>query len=140
MGYEAVLTEGADHVLGTRSPNFVHRPAGEPGLKLLLKNYRLSDDIAFRFSNRTWEQWPLTAEKFAQWVSQINGNGYVCNLFMDYETFGEHQWATTGIFDFMRHLPGEIMRHAQDNNFLKPSEAIDKFDPAGEVLCESLFY
>ena len=66
-----------------------------------MKNYRLSDDIAFRFCNRGWSEWPLTAEKFAGWVDQINGNGYVCNLFMDYETFGEHQWADTGIFEFL---------------------------------------
>jgi alpha-amylase len=132
MGYEAVLAEGADHVLGTRSPNFVHRPAGEPALKLLLKNYRLSDDIAFRFSNRAWSQWPLTAEKFARWVTQINGHGEVCNLFMDYETFGEHQWAETGIFEFLRHLPGEVLRH-DDNNFMTPSQVIDSYEPAEEI-------
>jgi len=132
MGYDGIVTEGADHILGYRSPNYVYRPP-HANIKLLLKNYRLSDDIAFRFSNRNWEQWPLTAEKFGQWVSQINGNGYVCNLFMDYETFGEHQWADTGIFDFMRHLPGEIMKSSLDNNFLTPSQVIDKYDPVGEV-------
>src|SRR5688572_16046951 len=114
MGYDAVLTEGADHILGYRSPNFVYRPPHAPNLKLLLKNYRLSDDIAFRFSNPAWEQHPLTAEKFAKWVNQINGNGQLCNLFMDYETFGEHQWAETGIFDFMAHLPGEILKNPEN--------------------------
>jgi len=132
MGYDAVLTEGADHILGYRSPNFVYRPPHCPNLKLLLKNYRLSDDIAFRFSNKSWSQWPLTAEKFARWVNQINGNGYVCNLFMDYETFGEHQWADTGIFDFMRHVPGEVLKHP-DNDFLTPSQVIDKYDAVGEI-------
>ena len=132
MGYDAILAEGVDQILGYRSPNFVYRPPHAPKLKLLLKNYRLSDDIAFRFSNRTWEQWPLTAEKFAGWVSQINGNGFICNLFMDYETFGEHQWADTGIFDFMKHLPGKIMENT-DNNFLTPSQVIDKFDAVGEI-------
>ena len=132
MGYDAILTEGADHILGYRSPNYVYRPPHAPKLKLLLKNYRLSDDIAFRFSNRTWEQWPLTAEKFAKWVSQINGNGFLCNLFMDYETFGEHQWAETGIFDFLDHLPGEILKNG-DNEFLTPSQALDKFEPVGEI-------
>jgi len=132
MGYDAVLTEGADHILGYRSPNFVYRPPHCPNLKLLLKNYRLSDDIAFRFSNRSWSQWPLTAEKFARWVNQINGNGYVCNLFMDYETFGEHQWADTGIFDFVRHVPGEVLKHP-DNDFLTPSQVIDKYDAVGEI-------
>ena len=83
MGYDGIITEGADHILGYRSPNFVYRPPHAPRLKMMLKNYRLSDDIAFRFSNRAWEQWPLTAEKFATWVNQINGNGFVCDLFMD---------------------------------------------------------
>jgi alpha-amylase len=132
MGYDAVLAEGADHVLGYRSPNYVYRPPHAPRLKLLLKNYRLSDDIAFRFSNRGWEQWPLTAEKFAGWVNQINGNGYICNLFMDYETFGEHQWADTGIFDFLRHMPGAVMSH-RDNNFLTPSQVVDTYDAVGEI-------
>jgi alpha-amylase len=133
MGYDAVVTEGADHILGYRSPNFLHRPPHAPNLRMLLKNYRLSDDIAFRFSNKAWEQWPLTAEKFARWVNQINGNGHLCNLFMDYETFGEHQWADTGIFDFMKHLPGEVMRSSRDNNFLTPSQAIDKYEPVGDI-------
>jgi len=132
MGYDAVLTEGADHILGYRSPNFVYKPPHAPNLKLLLKNYRLSDDIAFRFSNRAWEQWPLTAEKFARWVNQINGHGFLCNIFIDYETFGEHQWAETGIFDFMRHLPGEVLKNS-DNNFMTPSQVIDSFEAVGEV-------
>jgi alpha-amylase len=132
MGYDGILSEGADHILGYRSPNFVHKPPHTANTKLLLKNYRLSDDIAFRFSNRGWEQWPLTAEKFARWVNQINGNGYICNLFMDYETFGEHQWADTGIFDFLRHVPGELLRHG-DNNFLTPSQVLDRYEPVGEI-------
>ncbi len=132
MGYDAILAEGADRVLGFRSPNFVYKPPHTDNIKLLLKNYRLSDDIAFRFSNRSWEQWPLTADKFATWVNQINGNGYVCNLFMDYETFGEHQWADTGIFDFLRHMPGAIMR-AGNNDFLTPSQVIDAHQPVGEI-------
>ena len=132
MGYDAILSEGADPILGYRSPNYVYRPPHAPKLKLLLKNYRLSDDIAFRFSNRSWEQWPLTAEKFATWVNQINGNGFVCNLFMDYETFGEHQWADTGIFDFLRHLPAAVLANG-DNQFLTPSQVIDHYEPVGEI-------
>ncbi len=132
MGYEGILAEGVDNILGYRSPNFVYRPPHAPRTKLLLKNYRLSDDIAFRFSSKTWEQYPLTAEKFAQWVNQINGHGFLCNLFIDYETLGEHQWAETGIFDFMKHLPDEILKNP-DNNFLTPSQVIDKYDAAGEV-------
>jgi len=132
MGYDAILSEGADNILGYKSPNFVYRPPHAPKLKLLLKNYRLSDDIAFRFSNRAWEQWPLTADKFARWVNQINGHGFLCNLFIDYETIGEHQWAETGIFDFVRHLPAELLKHS-DNNFLTPSQVIDTYEPAGEI-------
>ena len=130
--FDAIITEGADHILGYRSPNFVYKPKDCKNLKLLLKNYALSDDIAFRFSNRDWTQWPLTADKFAQWVSDVNGNGNVVNLFMDYETFGEHQWEDTGIFDFMRHLPETVLRHP-DNNFKTPSEVVDSYEPVGVV-------
>ncbi|MBN1509313.1 MAG: glycoside hydrolase family 57 protein [Sedimentisphaerales bacterium] len=130
--FDGVITEGADHVLGARSPNFVYRPKNCRHLKVLLKNYSLSDDIAFRFSNRQWAEWPLTADKFAQWVSAANGNGNVVNLFMDYETFGEHQWEDTGIFSFMRHLPDEILRHP-DNNFKTPGEVIATYDAMGTV-------
>lgn len=126
-GFDAVLSEGADHILGYRSPNFVYRPPNHSRLKLLLKNYRLSDDIAFRFSNRAWSQWPLKADKFASWVNAVNGNGFVVNLFMDYETFGEHQWQDTGIFNFMRHLPGEILKHPH-NDFKTPSEVVAAYD------------
>ncbi len=132
LGFKAILTEGADHVLGYRSPNFIYTPPNCPDLRMLLKNYRLSDDIAFRFGNRSWSEWPMTAEKFANWVDQINGNGYVCNLFMDYETFGEHQWADTGIFDFLRSLPGKIIESGK-NDFLTVSQAIERYQPAGEV-------
>ena len=130
--FDAIITEGADHILGYRSPNFVYKPKECKHLKLLLKNYALSDDIAFRFSNRAWTQWPLTADKFAQWISDVNGNGNVVNLFMDYETFGEHQWEDTGIFDFMRHLPVTVLRHP-DNNFKTPSEVVDSYQPVGIV-------
>ena len=92
LGFQAILAEGADHILGWRNPNFVYQPKSAKNLKLLLKNYKLSDDLAFRFSEKSWSEWPLTAPKFAQWVSAINGNGNLVNLFMDYETFGEHQW------------------------------------------------
>ena len=132
MGYDAILAEGADHVLGFRSPNFVYGAPHAPQLKLLLKNYRLSDDISSRFSNRAWSQWPLTAEKFASWINQINGNGLICNLFMNLETLGEHQWADSGIFDFMRHLPGHVLDHP-DNEFLTPSQVADRFESAGDI-------
>ena len=132
MGFDAILTEGADYILGYRSPNFIYNPPNCGHLRMLLKNYRLSDDIAFRFSNRGWKEWPLKAEKFAGWVDQINGNGYVCNLFMDYETFGEHQWADTGIFEFMRALPGKVMENGK-NDFLTVSEAVARYPTVGEI-------
>lgn len=131
-GFDAVITEGADRILGSRSPNFVYRPRNCERIRLLLKNYSLSDDIAFRFSNRDWTEWPLTADKFARWVNQINGNGQVVNLFMDYETLGEHQWQDTGIFEFMRHLPTEILKHP-DNNFKTPSEVAAGYEPIDTV-------
>ena len=132
MGFDAILSEGADFILGYRSPNFLYNPPNCSKLKMLLKNYRLSDDIAFRFGNRSWPEWPMTAEKFTHWVDQINGNGYVCNLFMDYETFGEHQWADTGIFDFMRALPDKILATGK-NDFLTVSQAVERYPSVGEV-------
>lgn len=132
MGYSAILAEGADRVLDWRSPNFVYRPVGTRKIGLLLKNYKLSDDIAFRFSEKSWKEYPLTSEKFANWINAINGNGQVVNLFMDYETFGEHQWEDTGIFDFLRALPGELLKH-NDNDFVTPSEAVAKYPPVGEI-------
>jgi alpha-amylase len=132
MGYKGILAEGADHVLGWRSPNFIYSPKTTSKIKLLLKNYKLSDDVAFRFSQESWEGHPLTAPKFADWVSASNGNGNVVNLFMDYETFGEHQWADKGIFDFLKHMPGEILKHP-DNNFLTLSEAIKSYNSVGEL-------
>jgi alpha-amylase len=131
-GLDAIITEGADHILGSRSPNFVYRPPNSTKLKLLLKNYRLSDDIAFRFSNRDWSEWPLKADKFSSWVNAVNGNGHVVNLFIDYETFGEHQWQDTGVFEFMRHLPQEVLRHP-DNDFKTPSQVADSYDAVDVV-------
>lgn len=132
MGYKAILAEGADHVLGWRSPNFVYKPKNGKGIRLLLKNYKLSDDIAFRFGSRDWTEFPLTAEKFGHWVSQHNGSADVINLFMDYETFGEHQWEDTGIFKFMKNLPKEILKHG-DNDFVTPSESADRFSAREEI-------
>ncbi len=132
MGYLGMLAEGADHVLGWRKPTYVYHARNDPGFRLLLKHYKLSDDIAFRFSNRGWEEWPLTAPKFAQWVDAHNGDGHVINLFMDYETFGEHQWEDTGIFDFLRALPHEVTRYP-DNGFVTPTEALTRYPAVGEI-------
>ena len=130
--FDAIITEGADHILGHRSPNFLYQPPGCERLKLLLKNYKLSDDIAFRFSNKEWQEHPLTADKFSNWIGQANGCGNVINLFMDYETFGEHQWSDTGIFDFLSHLPEQVLQHP-DNDFKTPSEVIDSY-PVMDVV------
>lgn len=132
MGYKAMLTEGADHILGWRSPNFMYQPSNCTRLRLLLKNYRLSDDIAFRFSNRDWKEWPLTVEKFVRWIHAVNGSGELINLFMDYETFGEHQWAETGIFDFMESLPEALLANP-DFDFVTPSEAAARFQPIAKI-------
>lgn len=126
MGYKGIICEGVDRLMENRSPNFLYKPVGTHTTKLLLKNYRLSDDIAFRFSDQGWQEFPLTAEKFKHWVHNIAGNGETVNLFMDYETFGEHQWESTGIFDFLNHLPDEIFKHP-DFNFKTPSEIISTY-------------
>ncbi|MES2285984.1 MAG: glycoside hydrolase family 57 protein [Bacteroidota bacterium] len=126
MGYKGIVCEGVDRLLNGRSPNFVYQPVGAENVKLLLKNHRLSDDIAFRFSDTGWAEFPLTADKFKTWVHDVAGNGETINLFMDYETFGEHQWESTGIFNFLDHLPAEILKHP-DFDFKTPSEVIDSF-------------
>ncbi|MBL57803.1 MAG: alpha-amylase [Flavobacteriales bacterium] len=132
MGYKTMITEGADHVMGWRSPNFLYSHCQHPDLKLLLKNYKLSDDIAFRFSERSWESWPLKSETFAHWVDSIPWNEEIVNLFMDYETFGEHQWEDSGIFDFMRELPNQIINHSQFD-FVTPSEAAKELKPISGI-------
>lgn len=132
MGYKGVIAEGADHILEWRSPNFLYTAVTAPDIKLLLKNYKLSDDIAFRFSDKGWKEFPLTAPKFVKWVDHINSNGDVVNLFMDYETFGEHQWEDKGIFEFLEHLPGELLKHP-DNCFMTPSEVVDSFPTRGDL-------
>jgi alpha-amylase len=137
MGYKGILAEGADKVMEWRSPNFVYRPKTCNSIKLLLKNYRLSDDIAFRFSNKGWAEWPLTVEKYEKWLSAVNGNGNCVNLFMDYETFGEHQWEDTGIFEFMKHLPKQILKHPH-NNFMTPSEVVKNYEPVSELDIHNL--
>ena len=108
LGFRAVLAEGADRVLGWRSPNYVYEAATAPGLRLLARNYRLSDDVAFRFSERSWSEWPLTVDKYADWIAASGGDSV--HLFIDYETLGEHQWEETGIFEFVRHLPEAFAR------------------------------
>lgn len=130
-GYKGILAEGWDPILGWRSPNYVYRPAYTENIRLLMKNYKLSDDIAFRFGDRNWEGWPLTASKFTDWLGQA-GDATNFNLFMDYETFGEHQWSESGIFDFLEHLPNEWLKY-ENHTFMTVSEAIDAFEPVDQV-------
>ncbi len=130
MGFKTVLTEGARHILGWRSPDFLYSNPKAPKQKLLLRNYAFSDDIAFRFSNKGWDEWPLTSEKFTHWLKETEGD--IINLFMDYETFGEHQSAETGIFDFMKALPGAVLE-AGGLAFVTPSEAASKLKPVSEL-------
>ena len=129
MGYKGIITEGTEKILGWRSPNYLYKPVNSD-LKVLLRNYELSDDVGFRFSARFWKGWPLTADKYANWMSQVQGD--LINLFMDYETFGEHQWTETGIFDFLSHLPGEVFRH-EHIDFVTVSEAIERYNVVGTV-------
>lgn len=135
-GYTGILAEGWDKILGYRSPNFVYRPSGCQDLKLLLKNYRLSDDIAFRFSNRGWKDWPLTVPKYQAWLNDACLNGNLINLFMDFETFGEHQWEDTGIFDFMNSLIESWLKE-YENKFVTVSEACSLSEPEGEISMPS---
>ena len=132
MGFKTMLTEGARHVLGWKSPNFLYSCAQAPSLKLLLKNSSLSDDIAFRFSDRGWSDWPLTCEKYLSWIKAAAQNDEIVNLFMDYETFGEHQKAASGIFDFMRALP-EIVIKDGEFEFVTPTQAAKKHRPVGDL-------
>ena len=131
-GYKVILAEGWDPVLGWRSPNFVYQPTYTEGnLKLLLKNYKLSDDIAFRFGDRNWEGWPLTADKFTHWLDE-SGDATNFNLFMDYETFGEHQWDESGIFDFLSHLPDQWLQNP-NNDFKTVTEVAETHESADRV-------
>ena len=131
-GFKGILAEGWDPILGWRSPNHVYRPEGTQNISLLLKNYRLSDDLAFRFSNQAWAHWPLDADTYSQWTNASIEDSPLINLFMDYETFGEHQWADTGIFDFFKSFVGKWLDNP-DNTFYTASEAIDAHQPVGEI-------
>ncbi|MDG6229644.1 MAG: glycoside hydrolase family 57 protein [Candidatus Thermoplasmatota archaeon] len=129
MGYKGIITEGTEKILGWRSPNYLYKPVNTD-IKVLLRNYTLSDDVGFRFSAKGWVGFPLTADKYVGWMSQNQGD--LINLFMDYETFGEHQWEDTGIFDFLRHLPGQVL-DKDHMDFVTVGEAISRFQPMGEI-------
>ncbi len=130
MGFKTMLTEGARHIMGWRSPDFVYSCDIQPRLKLLLRNYSLSDDIAFRFSDRNWGEWPLTCDKFLSWMKASDGD--ILNLFMDYETFGEHQSEDCGIFEFMKHLPETVLADG-GFSFVTPSGAAARLRAVGPL-------
>ena len=130
LGFKTILTEGAKHVLGWQSPNYLYKATTKKNQKLLLRNSGLSDDIAFRFSNKGWENWPLTTDKFVSWLK--SGDGEIVNLFMDYETFGDHQAASTGIFDFMKYLPAAVLADGEFE-FVTPARAARKHKPVAPL-------
>jgi alpha-amylase len=126
MDFAGIFTEGVDRVLGWRSPDYVYRCQEIP---VLLRNTPLSDDIAFRFANRSWEKYPLTADTYAAWVAASTGD--IITVFLDYETFGEHFWKETGIFDFLRSLPGELSTRGVEA--VLPSQVIATRTPVGDI-------
>lgn len=132
MGFDAMLAEGADKILNGLTPNQLYHHPTQRSLKLLLKNYRLSDDIAFRFSDRRSGHWPLTAEKFIDWIAQYPDTDQLINLFLDYETFGEHQWQDTGIFKFLEYLPKAVNKN-KSITFFMPGEAILNLPSTGPI-------
>lgn len=132
MGFVGMLTEGAKHILGWKSPNYLYTNAINPRLKLLLRNFSLSDDIAFRFSNKSWEDWPLTADKYLLWISEVLNNEDVVNIFMDYETIGEHQSESTGIFEFLSSFI-QLALSQSEYVFDTPTSICKKFQPVAPL-------
>jgi len=130
MGYRGIFTEGAERILHGKSPNHLYTPKGCKSIKILLRNYKLTDDIGFRFSAKWWNEWPLTADKYASWLAATSGQ--CINIFPDYETFGEHHWPETGIHDFLRHLPEEILKRGH-LHMVTPSEAVEKHETVDEI-------
>jgi alpha-amylase len=136
LGFKSMLTEGAKHILGWKSPNFLYCNAINPRLKVLLRNFVLSDDIAFRFSNKGWSAWPLTADKYASWLAKLAPKSELVNIFIDYETFGEHNWKETGIFEFLQHMPGSVMKRTPFK-FMTPSEVAEELQPVSAISIPS---
>lgn len=132
MGFTALLSEGPKHVLGWKSPNYMYCNSINPRLKVLLRNFRISDDISFRFSNKGWSEFPLTAEKFTGWLKKLDKKEETVNLFIDYETFGEHQWMESGIFEFLKALPGVVYKNT-NFSFSTPVEIAEKLLPISTI-------
>lgn len=136
MGFKSILTEGAKHVLGWKSPNFLYCNSINPRLKVLLRNFVLSDDLAFRFSNRNWSEWPLTADKYASWLNKLAPKSELINIFLNYETFGEHNRKESGIFDFLKHLPAAILKKTP-YKFMTPTEVAEALQPVSAISIQS---
>ncbi|WP_340111464.1 glycoside hydrolase family 57 protein [Maribellus mangrovi] len=132
MGYKAMLTEGAKQVLGWKSPNFLYVNALNPRLKILMRNFKLSDDLAFRFSNGNWSEYPLTAEKFIGWLNKLEKTEEVVNLFLSYESFGERQPAESGIFEFLEAFAKQVVK-SDELAFATPAEIVEKLQPISVV-------
>ena len=132
MGFHTMLTEGAKHILGWKSPNYIYCNKINPKLKVLLRNFQLSDDLTFRFSNQDWSEWPLTTDKFVKWLNDIEKKEEVVNLFLDYETIGEHQWKETGIFDFFKHLPSTVFSKS-NFSFETPENLYNVLQPIAAI-------
>jgi alpha-amylase len=130
LGYKGIYTEGVERILHGKSPNYPYMPKNLKKIKILLRNYKLTDDIGFRFSARWWNEWPLTADKYASWLAATPGK--CISIFPDYETFGEHHWPETGIHEFLRHLPSEILKW-WNLHMATPSEIVEEYPPAGEI-------
>jgi alpha-amylase len=132
LGYNVMLVEGAKHILGWKSPNYLYCNNINPKLKLLLRNFQLSDDITFRFSNKDWSEWPLTADKFTDWLNAVDPKQEVVNIFIDYQTFGEHQKADTGILEFLKALPEAVLNNT-DFEFHTPAEIATLLQPVSAI-------
>jgi len=130
LGYKGIFTEGVERILHEKSPNYLYTPKDCKKIRVLLRNYKLTDDIGFRFSARWWSEWPLTADKYTSWLAATPG--HCINIFPDYETFGEHHWPETGIHEFLKHLPREILKW-EHLHMATPSEVVEKHEPVGEI-------
>jgi alpha-amylase len=132
MGFEAMITEGAKHVLGWKSPNYLYCNGLNPRLKVLMRNFRFSDDLSFRFANKAWNEYPLTADKYAGWMASLPEEEEVVNVFINYETFGQLQPKNSGIFDFLKNLPGAILKTGK-LQFSTPTEVVANLQPVSAV-------
>ncbi len=128
MGFDGVIAEGVEWTLNGQSPNFLYRAPDTARIKTLLRNIGLSDDLGFRFSDKSWNEYPLTPERFAEWI--MDSPGDVVNLFMDYESIGEHQWEETGVFDFWEKLPEAVIEAG--SQWVTPTEAVEVYRASRE--------